>query len=676
MKRTIFALLLAGLSLTACGGGGGSGSSGGALPGTTATQPVVPASATTAPDGSLQGTGPVAAIIAGGFTLNTGTSHGLVHVYTNSSTVFTGLPPFVGENVQVTGTGSWSTSVTATTVSQMNAVTTVSSAAPAPTPTPTVITAPAGVVSSQGNVAGPRTGGITLDQGLPNGKIPVTIPSTATIVGSTPATGQYVQITGTGSVHTGMTATVVTTYSSAPGSVTAQGMVASSTSYGFTLNVDAAHPAVPVILGPGAVIAGGTLTVGSQVTVTGPGSISASITPVQVVVAAPTPPPAAVATPTPGPISMTHVMTADYLGGYYGTHSIAWSAAAPYLNWASTNQVDANAISAAGIKTMYYTNPNRTQSNDPMYTTDETTFAHDCNGNRITDVFGTTTQYVMNVNSSSLYSLYQSKVLASTSGAHFDAVFEDDAGTLSSYGFTTLPCNYTDSQWLTGNAALNAAAPFPVIFNGLSSLNGHGVSQSTQLLSAANTIGGNFEHCYSDDTAPKQTSWMWVATENTELQTAAAHKTFECQLRDTSAAASNTDPRLYAMASFLLTYDPSTSVIWEGFATTSGFHVMPENQLVVENPVQATPGDISGLQTSSGVYGRQYQDCYIAGNFVGPCAIAVNPDPNAQHAFPYPQYTHSLVISGSGIMDGGTVSTSGPAAPMYLPPLGSAIVFP
>jgi len=86
-------------------------------------------------------------------------------------------------------------------------------------------------------------------------------------------------------------------------------------------------------------------------------------------------------TPTPPPISQKHILTSDYLGGIYGTRSIPWSAAAPYLNRAQTTATDADAISAVGIKTEMYTDPTHTQSNDPMPTSDETTYAHDCRGN-------------------------------------------------------------------------------------------------------------------------------------------------------------------------------------------------------------------------------------------------------------------------------------------------------
>lgn len=668
------------LMLGACGGGAGGGS------GTTGQSTFVPGGSSSLPQAvactsgcsAMTVTGQITALSSSGFYVNTGSTHGTLMVFTTASTTINGPSPFVGENITASGTGSWSTSLTATSVSQ-----TTTSTPPSVTPTMAPITVsspipvPSGVVSTHGSVAGQRTGGFTLNQGSPNGLIPVTVPASATLFGGTETTGSYVQVTGTGSVHSGITATVVSTFASAPASITATGTIVAGTPYGFTLNVDASHPAVPVILTSAAVIAGGQLLVGSTAQVTGPGDISNSITPVQIVVSNPTPAPVVGSTPipTPGPIAQTHLLTGDYLGGYYGTHNVAWGSAAPYLTWAQTGVTDANAISSTGIKTQFYTIPTRVAVGDPMYTSDETTFAHDCSSNRVTTVFGTSTQYVTDVNSSSLRNLYTSKVTQQIGSAHFDAVFEDDAGPLSAYGLATLPCNYSDSAWIAGGQALNDAAPRPVIFNGLSSFNGHDVSQSIALLSTSNTIGGNLEHCYSDNAIPEQNAWAWVAMENTELQVGAQGKLFECMLRNTSSGATAQQARTYALASFLLTYNPQTSIFWEEFATPSGFHVEPESQLVALNPVVAQPGSVSALQTSSGAYGREYRNCYYAGNYVGPCAVAVNSDTSVQHLFPYPQYTHTLVLNGAGVLDGGTAAFNGPAAPMYMQPETAVVAF-
>ncbi|HEY7979872.1 MAG TPA: hypothetical protein VID19_00190, partial [Candidatus Eremiobacteraceae bacterium] len=73
--------------------------------------------------------------------------------------------------------------------------------------------------------------------------------------------------------------------------------------------------------------------------------------------------------------------------------------AAQYLDYAGVGLKDANAFHAAGIKTMYYTDPNRSHKGTPMYTHDESTFAHDCNNNRIQVRGKPVTTYQMDVRS-------------------------------------------------------------------------------------------------------------------------------------------------------------------------------------------------------------------------------------------------------------------------------------
>ncbi|MEO9170418.1 MAG: hypothetical protein ABI282_09985 [Candidatus Baltobacteraceae bacterium] len=664
MKRLTVALILAAF-LAACGGGGGSNPglppSGGALTPAVSLQQ------------GVQTSGVIVALWGGGFTMNTGSPHGFMHIYINGATQISGPAPFVGENVNVAGVGSFTTWITATSISESGG------GGGQPSPTPAPIATPGGFVATQGTISYVSGTRLTVNSGYPHGNIPVTLAPNVAIFGGTPALNSYVTLAGTGSLSSSVTAYVVSVWQSAPPTADFSGTVVAGTAYGFTVAVDSSHTAVPVVLTAASVIAGGILESGAAVKVTGPGSIAESVAGVQVVVTDPTPQPSPnqTPTPTPGPISQLHVLTAGYLGGYYGTHRIPWSAAAPYLTWASTGVTDANAISSVGIKTMFYTDPNHVQVGDPMYTSDESTFAHDCSGNRVTIDYNGTMQYVMDEESPTLAALYNSVATQQTAGAHFDALFNDNAEPVTGPPtYSAYPCGYTDAAWTNGMQAVSHAAPDPVIFNGLSDLNGHNPSVTTSMLSDSNVAGGNFEHCYVDTTSGKAAAWYWQATENTELLTAATHKLFECQERNADDGAASVDARQYAYASFLLTYDPATSVLWEEFSTPSGFTVFPETQLIALQPVNSTPTQVTSLQIGGGAYGREYKACYIAGTFAGPCAVAVNPDSQNTYPFPFPQYTHTLLLSGEGVLDGGRISTNGPAPASYLSPLGSAIVFP
>ena len=463
--------------------------------------------------------------------------------------------------------------------------------------------------------------------------------------------------------------------SSAPASITLSGTAVAATSYGFTLSPSATsssgYSSVPIVMNSSTIVGGGTLSVGATVKVVGTGSQRTGIVAQQIVVSQRT---LAHPTPTPGPISQTHVMTADYLGAPYGTTSVSPSKAKPYLNWAQVSPQNANSTSGAGIKTQYYLDPNDT-SNDGDVFYIPAAFAEDCNGNPITYGYDGKTFNVMNIGSSILENAFVNAVKSATSQGHFDVMWEDQDGPLAEAGINPLPCGYNDAQWLSYGQALNQLSPVPVMFNGLEELNGESPSLAIGLLSSSNTIGGNYEHCYSDNTTAKMLGWLWTAIENTELQVGAMNKLFECQSRNTNSASSQTDARLYALASFLLTYNPSTSILWEEYSTPSGLHVEPESQLVLLDPIGSTPSNVSALQQTGGTYGRQYAQCYYAGTFVGSCAVVVNPT-GAAATFPFPQYTHTLVLSGGGILDGGTVSTSGPAPPETIPANEAAIVFP
>jgi len=97
--------------------------------------------------------------------------------------------------------------------------------------------------------------------------------------------------------------------------------------------------------------------------------------------------------------------------------------------------------------------------------------------------------------------------------------------------------------------------------------------------------------------------------------------------------------------------------------------------LVALYPVAPEPANVANLQVG-GVYAREYGACYFNGALVGGCAAIVNPDPRNAQSYPFgAKYSHTLVLSGGGILDGGSVRTNGPQPPGSLPPQGSMIVF-
>jgi hypothetical protein len=369
-----------------------------------------------------------------------------------------------------------------------------------------------------------------------------------------------------------------------------------------------------------------------------------------------------------------HVLTGDYLGGYAGSRTVTASQAAPLLSWAEVSPYDANNISAAGIKTLEYIDPFRQAATDPLYSSDESTFAHDCGGNRIPIYYQSVVQYLMNPNSTDLASVMNSWQVSQVAIGHIDAFFYDDIDTL--YGVSSPPCDPPFASWDAANALFLGASQHSIVFNGYG-MNG----DSAALIGAPGVLGGMMEGCYADDgsaTPPYVSGSSWIRNENLQIAAAASQKLMFCYNTPTSDAAASAPVRQYVYASFLLTYAPQSSVLWEYFSTPSGLHVFPETQVVPTSQLVSSPASIADLESPSGIYVREYASCSVAGKSVGACAAIVNPDATSSHAMPplKQTYGHTMVLAGEGILDGGIVSVLGPAPPAVIPPETGFLLFP
>jgi hypothetical protein len=363
-----------------------------------------------------------------------------------------------------------------------------------------------------------------------------------------------------------------------------------------------------------------------------------------------------------------HLQTGDHFAGYAGTKTVPAPVAARWLTWAETDIPGSVLVRRYGIKTMLYTDPNRSMRGDQEFSSNESTFAHDCAGDRIQAQRAG--QYLMDPHSSALLALWKGHVSRYNAEGHFDAVFEDDANTI---GYVLgRPCNFDATDWLQATVTMQRALGYPIIYNGLSNFTDRSVSISIGLNQTA--IGGMMEQCYgASKTQPKTSGDQWYVAEATELRMIADRKLFFCYDNDTTDAAAAVDSRLYVLASFLLSYDPSLSVLWEYFEGPSRLHVMPEVQFVPLQPV-STPRSVDDLKTASGIYQRKYGACYLASRAVGPCVIAVNSD-GAAHSLDLSGYRRTLQISGSGVVDGGTVRIGTTAPPSQLSALSAVIAF-
>ena len=353
-----------------------------------------------------------------------------------------------------------------------------------------------------------------------------------------------------------------------------------------------------------------------------------------------------------------------------------------WVDYTMTKQPTSKKAHSLGMKTIMYSDPNRTSPGDLMHTNDENTYAHDCNGNRIT-VLGKNKQ-LMNPYSQKLWSLWPwavSQMISWDGGGIYDYIFEDTADSVNGLNLSAMPCHFDQGGWTQQTNNLDSNLGYPIIYNGLAHVPPGTETPAPAIGINPTSNGGMAEDCYVGRTptgyhyAPN-----WLAMENTEIAMQAQGRLFVCHGDAYVNAASNDPLRTYFYASYLLTYDLGSTIVNTEFLTPSGVTVMPEAELVPEQPLVQTPSDISGLLLSGGLYGREYASCYLLGAPIGACAIAVNPNNPGKGqplAFPWPgKYTHTLTMSGGGAYDGGTVATNGPAPPANMAGGTAVIAFP
>ena len=429
-----------------------------------------------------------------------------------------------------------------------------------------------------------------------------------------------------------------------------------------------------------------TPKVGYYADVYGNGTISTYVTAVQVVLSSSS---AATSTTTTTPTAgiPTHVLTAGLVYGYAGTPTtVPLNSVKPYLSWAETDPNYAAQLHSAGIKVAIYLNFWRNYSSDNPsigYTDLKPGGAHaaaeakTCSGTVIKDAsYGGGYEANALSSAASGHALVFAKYREGEYGAYYDALFSDDTGAL--YGIP-VPCGYTDAGYKTATNAVHASLGKPVFVNTLNA----GTSQVSQVgyTTASNVIGGMCESCYAYWTTvsgvkkdlPRYGS-TWVDTENAEALMVSRQKIFWEYARAIGSASSETALRKYIYASFLLTYSPNYAMLQEIFATPSKFEVMPETGLVPMNPV-TTSTNVGSYLRSGGAYMREFGACYYRGVNEGRCAVVVNNSNSATVSVPTTAYAHSMVLTGNGVLDGGSVSFAG-ARTTQLGPTTGAVLFP
>lgn len=379
--------------------------------------------------------------------------------------------------------------------------------------------------------------------------------------------------------------------------------------------------------------------------------------------------------------TMNHILTWLIIGAPGGTQKVSPDQVSQWVDYTMTKQADSVIAHALGMKTIFYTDPNRVGKGDLMYTNDESTFAHDCSNKRISVL--TKSKFLMDVHSHHLWSLWPwaaTIMMGWGGGGVYDFVFEDTADSVSELKLSGMPCNFDQTDWTNNTNKLDSKLGYTIIYNGLSHVPKGTESPAPAFYLNPTAFGGMAEDCYvGRSPSGYHLALNWMGMENTEIGMQQTGKLFICHADAYTPANTSMALRTYFYASVLLSYDPNSTIINTEFLTPSGVTIMPEAQLVPMSPLVPTPSAIEGLMQPSGVYGREYADCYLAGTDIGACAVAVNSNkPTKQTlAFPWPtKYHHTLKMYGKGVYDGGTVSITGPAPPANMAGGTAVIVFP
>ncbi|HEY6358591.1 MAG TPA: hypothetical protein VIX35_10125, partial [Vicinamibacterales bacterium] len=271
-------------------------------------------------------------------------------------------------------------------------------------------------------------------------------------------------------------------------------------------------------------------------------------------------------------------------------------------------------------------------------------------------------------------STFASIVSSIKSGGGYNYIYADgvsDTLSTSLYRFNGIPVEITtNAQYVDGMKKLLAGASLPIIANGYN--NGNPVIEE-EYVGAANVAGLIGEACFTYGTGI-YTGTNWISMANALLYTTTRHSVAICGGR--GSLADNRALRIYYLASWWLTYDPTYSVALEIMGSAGGVDLFPEETFVPAGPLQTATTSISQLQRSTGVYAREFAGCYLKGSWWNACAAIVNPTSSTLSipALSKP-YHWTLTLDNNNLYDGGGTSLTH-SVPTTLAPGTAAVVFP
>ncbi|MHB8356125.1 MAG: hypothetical protein ACYDDQ_05495 [Vulcanimicrobiaceae bacterium] len=315
----------------------------------------------------------------------------------------------------------------------------------------------------------------------------------------------------------------------------------------------------------------------------------------------------------------------------------------------------------------------------------ESAWLHGSDGLRLRRGDAYTHQYQEILNPASVYAqaAYHNYTLSLAESSPIDFFFADDSGSPLDgpdgtphsglfYRFNGAATEIAGARaWIAGEDALLNAAARPVIING-------GGPEGAPAYGGAflrdpNVIGQNHEDCFSQEGSSGLMSArdrVWQKMENGLLAVTRMHVYAICMMKGPPTPAN----RIYALASWWLTYDPHWSVAATVVPAPDGHSIFPEYAIVPREPVQTIGTNISTLR-QGGVYVREFAACYQDRVPIGRCAAVVNPSPDAPSAMPRltVAYGLHLVLGRRSAFAGGRAAWQA-GVPGVLAPLSALIL--
>ncbi|MHB8146155.1 MAG: O-antigen ligase family protein [Vulcanimicrobiaceae bacterium] len=245
----------------------------------------------------------------------------------------------------------------------------------------------------------------------------------------------------------------------------------------------------------------------------------------------------------------------------------------------------------------------------------------------------------------------QTLSMAGVNAVFFDETGSELDGDFPSFGGQAVEIP-TKNAWFSGERAIIASSSLPVILNG--SGEDWGPAYDGAILKLPNVLGVNFEGCFSnrDIGLMNVRHGYWMRMERALLADERMRKYVVCMMSGPFDPAQ----RIYALASWWLTYDPRWSVAAPVTRAPDGFAVYPEYDIVPTDPDWSAYATLARLK-QGGVYVRTFARCYDRGVPIGACAAVVNPDLRP-HSIPSSLGTFGrrLSLGDRSVYTGGTVA--------------------